>query len=85
VYLSLPRRGTSGRWNWNWNWNWEGFVKVDDKGVQTVGNFGQLPSMLREDMLLMELGTYSNVRVKDDQGQELRKKNGLEEFVLIQR
>ena len=52
------------------------------------GNFGRLPSMLRQDRLLMELGTYPDVQVKDGQGQELakgfkRKEDGLEKFVLI--
>jgi len=68
----------------------DGFVKTGEKVYRRLGtgNFGRLPSMLRQDRLLMELGTYPDVQVKDEQGQELakgfkRKEDGLEEFVLI--
>ena len=68
----------------------DGFVKTGKKVYRRLGsgNFGRLPSMLRQDKLLMGLGAFPDVQVKDEQGQELakgfkRKKDGLKEFVLI--
>lgn len=68
----------------------DGFVKTGEKVYRRLGsgNFGRLPSMLRQDRLLMELGAYPDVQVNDEQGQELakgfkRNEDGLEEFVLI--
>ena len=68
----------------------EGFVRVGEKVYRRLGtgNFGRIPSMLRQDKLLMGLGAYPDIRVNNEQGQELtkgfkRKEDGLEEFVLI--
>jgi hypothetical protein len=52
------------------------------------GNFGRVPSMLRQDRLLMELGAYPDIQMKEEQGQELakgfrRKEDEMEDFILI--
>lgn len=53
----------------------DGYVKTGEKvyGWLGSGNFGQLPSILRQDRLLMGLGAYPAIRVKDEQRQELAK------------
>ncbi|KAF2103062.1 hypothetical protein NA57DRAFT_32577 [Rhizodiscina lignyota] len=68
----------------------DGFVKQDEKVYRRLGtgDFGRLPSMLRQDKLLVGLGAYPDIQVKDGQGQELaqgfrRNEEELEEFVLI--
>jgi hypothetical protein len=68
----------------------EGFVKKGDKFYRRLGtgDFGRIPSMLRQDRLLLELGTYPDGEVKDGEGQELsrsfkRNEDGFEEFILI--
>ncbi|MCJ1393979.1 hypothetical protein MMC18_006856 [Xylographa bjoerkii] len=68
----------------------EGFVRAGEKVYRRLGtgNFGRIPSMLRQDKLLMGLGTYPDIQVNNEQGRELakgfkRNEDGLEEFVLI--
>jgi hypothetical protein len=66
------------------------FVKTGEKVYRRrgTGNFGRIPSMLRQKRLLMQLGTFLDIEVKNGEGQELakcfkRREDGLEEFVLI--
>lgn len=67
-----------------------GFVKPGEKVYRRLGtgNFGRLPSMLRQDKLLLELGNYPDIQVEDEQGGLLgsdfkREEVGMEEFILI--
>jgi hypothetical protein len=65
-----------------------GFVKPGEKVYRRVGsgNFGRIPSMLREDKLLMALGTYPDSQTtneKELQDGFQRREGGFEEFVLI--
>jgi hypothetical protein len=68
----------------------DAFVNTGEKVWRRLGtgNFGPLPSMLRQDKLLIELGAYPEVQARDEQGQEpamgfKRKEAGFEVFVLI--
>jgi hypothetical protein len=67
-----------------------GFVKTGDRVFKRLGtgNFGRVPSMLKQDKLLLELGTYPDMPVDNQQGQKLaigfkRKEEDFVEFVLI--
>jgi hypothetical protein len=65
-----------------------GFVKSGEKVYRRVGsgNFGRIPSILRQDKLLMALGTYPDSQVTNEevlQNGFKRREEGFEEFVLI--
>jgi len=69
-----------------------GFVKAGEKVYRRLGScdFGRIPSMLKQDKLLMNLGTWPDIQVVEAQvqGPELvkgfkRKEDKFEEFVLI--
>ncbi|RDW63596.1 hypothetical protein BP6252_11141 [Coleophoma cylindrospora] len=66
------------------------FVRAGEKIYRRIGtgNFGRIPSMLQEDMLVMGLGHYNNIQDAEGNGLKLsigfeRKEDGFEEFVLI--
>ncbi|TVY85470.1 hypothetical protein LSUE1_G000165 [Lachnellula suecica] len=67
-----------------------GFVKAGERVYRRVGSgdFGRIPSMLRQNKLLLGLGTYSDVQGAGELGEELKKgfkrrDDGLEDFILI--
>ncbi|KAF7856067.1 hypothetical protein EAF04_010022 [Stromatinia cepivora] len=66
------------------------FVKPGEKVYRRVGsgNFGRVTSKLRQDKLLLELGTYPDIPEQDGQGQVLangfkRREDGFQELVLV--
>lgn len=66
------------------------FLKPGEKVYRRLGtgNFGRIPSMLRQDKLLLQLGSYPDIQRENVQGQDLvkgfkRQTDGMENFVLI--
>ena len=66
------------------------FARTGEKVYRRIGsgNFGRIPSMLQQDNLLLGLGTFPNVQMQAEQGQELANgfktnEDRLEEFILI--
>jgi hypothetical protein len=68
----------------------DGFVEKGEKVYRPLGtgNFGRNASRLQQDNLLLSLGTYPDVQLKDERDGQLqegfrRKEEGMHEFVLI--
>jgi hypothetical protein len=64
------------------------FVKSGEKVYRRVGSgdFGRIPTMLRQDKLLTALSTYPDSQVTNEkvlQNGFKRREEGFEEFVLI--